>query len=73
MIFAAIDQCTAEGVGLQPALHGDRSEALEPRGTRLIETLFSSTPLLDGPVGPWKDSAHAHGCRLEVVEAVEVK
>jgi hypothetical protein len=68
MIFAAIDQCTAECVELQPALHGARFEALEPRGKRLIETPFSSTPCVDGPVGSWKDSAHPHGRRLEVVE-----
>jgi transposase InsO family protein len=34
-IFAAIDHCTAECVGIHPARHGDRFEALEPlRGVR---------------------------------------
>lgn len=30
MIFAAIDHCTAECVGIHAAIHGDRFEALEP-------------------------------------------
>ena len=30
MVFAAIDPCTAECVGIQAAIHGDRFEALEP-------------------------------------------
>jgi transposase InsO family protein len=30
MVFAAIDHCTAECVGIHAAIHGDRFEALEP-------------------------------------------
>ena len=30
MVFAAIDPCTAECVGIQAAIHGDRFEDLEP-------------------------------------------
>ena len=44
MIFAAIDHCTAECVGIHAAIHGDRFEALEPLRQGVRDHFGAITP-----------------------------
>ena len=44
MVFAAIDPCTAECVGIQAAIHGDRFEDLEPLRQRVREHFGAIAP-----------------------------
>ena len=44
MVFAAIDPCTAECVGIQTAIHGDRLEDPNRSGKASVNTLARSPP-----------------------------